>query len=124
MQNLDYNLLLTQVRVDQMFRIIRELNDLTLKDVAVETGHVVSTISKFENCKIKSDELVDFYSKLANQAGVLIDRRPLEESEEYEDEEYEYKPDKNFKPIISEEDFEELEENIKDIERELFFINY
>ena len=79
MQNLDYNLLLTQVRVDQMFRIIRELNDLTLKDVAVETGHVVSTISKFENCKIKSDELVDFYSKLANQAGILIDNRPLEE---------------------------------------------
>ena len=79
MQKLDFNLLLTQVRLDQMFRIIRELNDLTLKDVAVETGHVVSTISKFENCKIKSEELVDFYVKLANQAGILIDNRPLEE---------------------------------------------
>ena len=79
MQKLDFNLLLTQVRVDQMFRIIRELNDLTLRDVAVETGHVVSTISKFENGKIKSDELVDFYSKLAKQAGVFMDNRPLEE---------------------------------------------
>lgn len=79
MQKLDFNLVLTQVRVDQMFRIIRELNDLTLRDVAVETGHVVSTISKFENGKIKSDELVDFYSKLASQAGVFMDNRTLEE---------------------------------------------